>query len=94
MLFIEIMISDDEEVECPPESLISRSVLSELTSETAKLKSMGVLNQIPANTLVKLLTILQWNIRDGTKLLPSLNQVKKSLRNYKRTCTLSVQFEL
>ncbi|XP_060588229.1 nipped-B-like protein B isoform X3 [Ruditapes philippinarum] len=65
---------NDEEVECPPESLISRSVLSELTSETAKLKSMGVLNQIPANTLVKLLTILQWNIRDGTKLLPSLNQ--------------------
>ncbi|XP_053394741.1 nipped-B-like protein isoform X2 [Mercenaria mercenaria] len=65
---------NDEDVECPPESLISRTVLSELTSETAKLKSMGVLNQVPANTLVKLLTILQWNIRDGTKLLPSLNQ--------------------
>lgn len=65
---------NDEEFECSPETLISRSVLSELTSETAKLKSMGVLNQIPSNTLVKLLTILQWNIRDGTKLLPFLNQ--------------------
>ena len=37
---------DDEEVECPPESLISKSVLSELCGETAKLKSLGVLNQV------------------------------------------------
>ncbi|XP_052774333.1 nipped-B-like protein A isoform X2 [Mya arenaria] len=65
------MDPNDEEVECPPESLISRHILAELTSETAKLKSMGVLNQVPANTLVKLLTILQWNIRDGTKLIPN-----------------------
>jgi len=71
-----LSLTDDEEVECPPESLIARHVLSELTSEAAKLKSMGVLNQVPASTLVKLLTILQWNIRDGTKLLPCLSQVR------------------
>ena len=40
---------DDEEVECPPESLISKSVLSELCGETAKLKSLGVLNQVSLN---------------------------------------------
>ncbi|KAL5016360.1 hypothetical protein ScPMuIL_005949 [Solemya velum] len=65
---------DDEEVECPPESLISKSVLTELCGEAAKLKSMAVVNKIPADKLVKLLTILQWNVRDGTKLLPSMAQ--------------------
>lgn len=68
---------NDEEVECPPESLISKSVLSELCGETAKLKSLGVLNQVPADRLVKLLTILQWNVRDGTKLVTSMPQTNE-----------------
>ncbi|XP_060078784.1 nipped-B-like protein isoform X3 [Ylistrum balloti] len=65
---------NDEDTECPPESLISKQILTELVGETAKLKSMGVLNQVPADKLVKLLTVLQWNIRDGTKLLPNMTQ--------------------
>ncbi|OWF42149.1 nipped-B-like protein B isoform X2 [Mizuhopecten yessoensis] len=65
---------NDEDAECPPESLISKQILTELVGETAKLKSMGVLNQVPADKLVKLLTVLQWNIRDGTKLLPTMTQ--------------------
>ena len=44
-------IADDEEVECPPESLISKSVLAELCGETAKLKSLGVLNQVGSGLL-------------------------------------------
>lgn len=37
---------DDDDVECPPESLISKQVMSEICSEAAKLKSMGVFNQV------------------------------------------------
>ena len=32
--------------------------------------------QVPADRLVKLLTILQWNVRDGTKLVTSMPEVK------------------
>ncbi|XP_056020035.1 nipped-B-like protein isoform X3 [Ostrea edulis] len=65
---------NDEEVECPRESLIANNILTDLCGETAKLKSLGVMNQVPADRLVKLLTILQWNIRDGTKVTPVANQ--------------------
>ena len=37
---------DDEETEIPEETLIARSTLSELCGEAAKLKTMGVLNQV------------------------------------------------
>ncbi|CAE1303158.1 SCC2 [Acanthosepion pharaonis] len=65
---------NDEETECPPESLISKQVLSEICGEAAKLKAQKVTNQIPADKLVKLLTILQWNVRDGVKLTPNIRQ--------------------
>ncbi|XP_061192495.1 nipped-B-like protein isoform X1 [Saccostrea echinata] len=65
---------NDDEVECPTESLIANNLLTELSGETAKLKSLGVMNRVPADRLVKLLTILQWNIRDGTKVTPIANQ--------------------
>ncbi|XP_078316661.1 nipped-B-like protein isoform X3 [Crassostrea virginica] len=66
--------TNDDEVECPTESLIANNLLNDLCGETAKLKSLGVMNQVPADRLVKLLTILQWNIRDGTKVTPIANQ--------------------
>lgn len=63
----------NEETEIPEETLIAKSTLSELCGEAAKLKTMGCLNQIPAATLVKLLTILQWNIRDGSRITPIIS---------------------
>ncbi|XP_013407379.1 nipped-B-like protein B isoform X1 [Lingula anatina] len=65
---------DDESVEIPPEILLSKSALNELCSESAKLKAMGVMNQVPYEKLVKLLTVLAWNIRDGAKILPNMAQ--------------------
>lgn len=65
---------NDDDVECPTESLIANNLLNDLCGETAKLKSLGVMNQVPADRLVKLLTVLQWNIRDGTKVTPIANQ--------------------
>ena len=44
--------------------------MSDLNSEADKLKSMGVMNQIPYRRLVKVMTILQLNIKDGCKMVP------------------------
>lgn len=64
---------NDEETEIPEETLVPKSTLSELCGEAAKLKTMGVLNQVPAATLIKLLTILQWNVRDGSRITPIIS---------------------
>ncbi|KAK7495047.1 hypothetical protein BaRGS_00013687 [Batillaria attramentaria] len=65
---------NDEDIECPPELLVAKGVLGDLCGEAAKLKSMNVMNQIPPGKLVRLMTILSWNIRDGTKVTPFVNQ--------------------
>ncbi|XP_033636427.1 nipped-B-like protein A [Asterias rubens] len=67
--------ADDEEEtdECSPDLLISKPLLNDLLSESAKLKSMTLMNQIPHERLVRLLNILERNIRDGTKVKPNVN---------------------
>ncbi|XP_078657407.1 nipped-B-like protein A isoform X3 [Branchiostoma floridae x Branchiostoma belcheri] len=66
--------ADDDDDEIPADSLIPKAVLSELCGEAAKLKSMGVMNQVAAERLVRLMNILERNIRDGAKLQPLLVQ--------------------
>ncbi|XP_025080871.1 nipped-B-like protein B isoform X1 [Pomacea canaliculata] len=65
---------NDEDTECPPEMLVAKGVLGDVCGESAKLKSMNVMNQIPPDKLVRLMTILSWNIKDGTKVTPFINQ--------------------
>ncbi|KAL8600997.1 hypothetical protein ACOMHN_030654 [Nucella lapillus] len=65
---------NDEDVECPPELLVAKGIMGDLCGESAKLKSMNVMNQIPPGKLVRLMTVLSWNIRDGTKVTPFVNQ--------------------
>jgi cohesin loading factor subunit SCC2 len=60
----------EEDAEIPPEFLIPKYQLSDLAAETAKLKSLGVMESISAEKLVKLLNILELNIRDGSKVTP------------------------
>lgn len=36
--------------------------------------------QIPPGKLVRLMTVMSWNIRDGTKVTPFVNQVNGLLR--------------
>ncbi|XP_041356628.1 nipped-B-like protein isoform X2 [Gigantopelta aegis] len=80
--FAKIDINDDEQ-ECPTETLIAKGTLADICGEAAKLKSMGVLNQIPPDRLVKLLTILQWNIRDGVRLTPNVTQGEDDIEEEK-----------
>ena len=60
----------DENAELPPEILIPKYQLQDLANETAKLKSMGATESIPVEKVTKLLSILELNIRDGSKVCP------------------------
>uniref|UniRef100_H2ZDM6 Nipped-B protein n=1 Tax=Ciona savignyi TaxID=51511 RepID=H2ZDM6_CIOSA len=61
---------DDDMQEVHPRLLISKSRLQDLSMETAKLKAMGLLCQLPKKTLVRLLSILEPNIRNGVHATP------------------------
>ncbi|XP_014208560.1 nipped-B-like protein [Copidosoma floridanum] len=60
----------DEDGDVPAELLISDHQLQALCSEAAKLKSLGAMESVPAEKLVRLLNILEKNIRDGAKVSP------------------------
>ncbi|KAK8788390.1 hypothetical protein V5799_021833 [Amblyomma americanum] len=60
----------DDEVGCPPEALVTASLLRQLCNEAAKLKILQATNQVPPERLVRLLSILERNVVDGAKLCP------------------------
>ncbi|XP_075040342.1 nipped-B-like protein isoform X2 [Mixophyes fleayi] len=62
---------DDEEI--PQDLLLGKHQLTELGSESAKIKAMGIMNKISSEKMVKLLGILEKNIQDGSKLSTLLN---------------------
>ncbi|XP_014483167.1 PREDICTED: nipped-B-like protein B [Dinoponera quadriceps] len=59
---------DDGDV--PPEMLIPKYQLHDLCTEAAKLKTLGAMESIPTDKLVRLLNILEKNIRDGARVSP------------------------
>ncbi|KAF7700983.1 nipped-B-like protein B isoform X1 [Silurus meridionalis] len=63
--------ADDDEI--PQELLLGKHQLSELGSESAKIKAMGITFRIPSDKLVKVLSILEKNIQDGSKLTTLMN---------------------
>ena len=60
----------EDNADVPPEALIPKYQLQELCSEAAKLKNLGAMDSIPADRLVRLLNILEKNIRDGVRVCP------------------------
>lgn len=67
------------ENDAPPEALIPKYVLQELCSESAKLKTLGAMESIPSNKIIRLLSILEKNIRDGAKVSPIADPVSKNI---------------
>ncbi|XP_066990577.1 nipped-B-like protein isoform X1 [Macrobrachium rosenbergii] len=65
-------IEEDDDV--PQEYLIPKYELTDLCSETAKLKSLGAMAIVPPERLVRLLNILEKNIRDGAKVTPVMDE--------------------
>ena len=61
-------VPDTDSFSCPPELQVKRAILTELTTECSKLKEAEIMNVIPVEKLTKLLSVLEHNIRDGTKL--------------------------
>ncbi|ETE69112.1 Nipped-B-like protein, partial [Ophiophagus hannah] len=62
---------DDDEI--PQELLLGKHQLSELGSESAKIKAMGIMDRLSTEKTVKVLNILEKNIQDGAKLSTLLN---------------------
>eukprot|EP00092_Neocalanus_flemingeri_P012891 GFUD01013887.1.p1 GENE.GFUD01013887.1~~GFUD01013887.1.p1 ORF type:complete len:2166 (+),score=648.36 GFUD01013887.1:182-6679(+) len=60
----------EEDKEIPTELLVPKYQASELAGEASKLKSLSAMSQIPVDRLVKLLSILSWNIKDGSSVIP------------------------
>ncbi len=63
-------LEENEDTEIPPEILVAKYQAADLASEAAKLKSLEAMDSVPTDRLVKLLNLLQWNIRDGSKVAP------------------------
>ncbi|KFW70921.1 Nipped-B-like, partial [Pygoscelis adeliae] len=62
--------------------------LSELGSESAKIKAMGIMDKLSTDKTVKVLNILEKNIQDGSKLSTLLNHVSFKLRNFMTLCRI------
>lgn len=52
------------------EYLLSRMLMRELCTEAAKLKILGAMEMIPTDRLVRLLNVLELNIRGGDRVSP------------------------
>lgn len=72
--FIVLFIGEND---IPPEALIPKYVLQELCSESAKLKTLGAMESIPSNKIIRILSILEKNIRDGAKVSPIADPVSQ-----------------
>uniref|UniRef100_A0A3B3Q6V8 Nipped-B protein n=1 Tax=Paramormyrops kingsleyae TaxID=1676925 RepID=A0A3B3Q6V8_9TELE len=68
---VDFTALDDDEI--PQELLLGKHQLSELGSESAKIKAMGITYRLSSDKLVKVLNILEKNIQDGAKLSTMMN---------------------
>ncbi|THD18350.1 Cohesin loading factor subunit SCC2 [Fasciola hepatica] len=66
---VAVAIADNS---IPSEAFIAPEELADLCSETAKLNATRIANQIPTDQLLKLLTLLLINIRDGSSVIATL----------------------
>ncbi|XP_069694432.1 nipped-B-like protein A [Periplaneta americana] len=67
---LDVTTELDEEADVPAEAMIPKYQLQDLCGEAAKLKALGAMESVPPDRLVRLLNILEKNIRDGTRVSP------------------------
>lgn len=70
------------------EYLLSRIIMQELCTEAAKLKTLGAMESIPIDKLVRLLNILEINIRGGDNISPITDEDSESIRQYWQETTM------
>ncbi|XP_050736968.1 nipped-B-like protein isoform X1 [Eriocheir sinensis] len=71
---LDVTAEIEEDGDVPQEYLIPKYELADLCSEAAKLKSLGAMAIVPPERLVRLLNILEKNIRDGGKVTPIVDE--------------------
>ncbi|XP_060516001.1 nipped-B protein [Cylas formicarius] len=64
------------------EHLLSRSIIQELCTESAKLKVLGAMEMIPTDKLTRLLNILELTIRGGDRISPITDEDNESVRQF------------
>ncbi|XP_029025412.1 nipped-B-like protein isoform X2 [Betta splendens] len=69
--------ADDDEI--PQELLLGKHQLTELGSDSAKIKAMGIFNKLSSDKLVKILNVLEKNIQDSVKLSMLMNHDNDSM---------------
>ncbi|XP_026153365.1 nipped-B-like protein B isoform X2 [Mastacembelus armatus] len=74
---VDLTATDDDEI--PQELLLGKHQLSELGSDSAKIKAMGIFKKFSCDKLVKFLNILEKNIQDSVKLSTLLNHDNDSM---------------
>ncbi|CAI5666931.1 unnamed protein product [Oreochromis niloticus] len=74
---VDLTAADDDEI--PQELLLGKQQLSELGSDSAKIKAMGISNKFSSSKLVKFLNILEKNIQDSVKLSTLMNHDSDSM---------------
>ncbi|XP_026212056.1 nipped-B-like protein A isoform X2 [Anabas testudineus] len=74
---LDLAATDDDEI--PQELLLGKHQLSELGSDSAKIKAMGIFNKFSSDKLVKMLNILEKNIQDSVKLSTLMNHDNDSM---------------
>ncbi|XP_046684148.1 LOW QUALITY PROTEIN: nipped-B-like protein [Homalodisca vitripennis] len=67
---VDLTMDPGDEDVVPAEAMIPKYQLQDLCGEAAKLKTLGAMESIPSERITRLLSILEKNIRDGTKVSP------------------------
>uniref|UniRef100_A0A1I8GDV5 Nipped-B protein n=1 Tax=Macrostomum lignano TaxID=282301 RepID=A0A1I8GDV5_9PLAT len=66
---VDIKVLDDSD-ELPAELKIPSRLLSDLCAKANQMKAVGAMKEMPVDRLVRLLSLLLANIKDGAKLVP------------------------
>lgn len=67
-LLADLAANDDDDVSVQQDVLLNRCQLQDLCTEAAKLKVLGAMEMIPTDRLVRLLSVLEVNVRVADKL--------------------------
>ncbi|XP_003373935.1 putative HEAT repeat-containing domain protein [Trichinella spiralis] len=65
----------DNEDEIPAEYLIPKKLLGELCSEGTRLKAINAMHRVPLDKVTKLITVLDKNVKDSFKCLPTAYEI-------------------
>ncbi|KAF6733208.1 Nipped-B-like protein [Oryzias melastigma] len=76
---VDLNGTDDDDDEIPPELLLGKQQLSELSSDSNKIKMMGIFNKVSSSKMVKIMNILEKNIQDSVKLSTLMSQDNESM---------------